>query len=104
VRASAVDAYSNGFHVVLVEECCFDRSAFSHKINLLDMHHKYADVMHVGEVISHLEASAAKKVKGELRSARDEEPTIQRAPGLQPAMATEHRGVAGAKFHPPSFG
>ena len=26
VRASAVDAYSYGFHVVLVEECCFDRS------------------------------------------------------------------------------
>src|SRR5689334_24679466 len=26
VRASAVDAYSNGFHVVVVEECCFDRS------------------------------------------------------------------------------
>jgi hypothetical protein len=26
VRASSVDAYSNGFHVVVVEECCFDRS------------------------------------------------------------------------------
>src|SRR5581483_11689040 len=25
VRASAVDAYSYGYHVVLVEECCFDR-------------------------------------------------------------------------------
>jgi len=63
VRASAVDAYSNGFHVVLVEECCFDRSLLSHKVNLFDMHHKYADVMHVGEVIAHLEALAAKKVK-----------------------------------------
>jgi len=63
VRASAVDAYSNGFHVVLVEECCFDRSILSHKVNLFDMHHKYADVMHVGEVIAHLEALAAKKVK-----------------------------------------
>src|SRR6185503_8667536 len=29
VRASAVDAYSYGFHVVLVEECCFDRSELS---------------------------------------------------------------------------
>src|SRR5204862_6672484 len=41
VRASAVDAYSNGVHVVVVEECCFDRSMLSHKVNLFDMHHKY---------------------------------------------------------------
>ncbi len=55
VRATAVDAYSNGFHVVLVEECCFDRSQLSHKVNLFDMHHKYTDVMHVDEVVAHLE-------------------------------------------------
>jgi len=63
VRASAVDGYSHGYHVVLVEECCFDRSALSHKVNLFDMHHKYADVMHVDEVIAHLAAkgSAVKK-------------------------------------------
>jgi nicotinamidase-related amidase len=60
VRASAVDAYSNGFHVVLVEECCFDRSLLSHKVNLFDLHHKYADVMHVDEVVAHL-AKAARK-------------------------------------------
>jgi maleamate amidohydrolase len=58
VRASAVDGYSQGYHVVLVEECCFDRSALSHKINLFDMHHKYVDVMHVDEVIAHLAASS----------------------------------------------
>jgi maleamate amidohydrolase len=61
VRASSVDAYSHGFHVVLVEECCFDRSLLSHKINLFDLHHKYADVMHFGEVVSHLEKLAVKK-------------------------------------------
>jgi maleamate amidohydrolase len=54
VRASAVDAYSHGYHVVLAEECCFDRSALSHKVNLFDLHHKYADVMHVDEVIAQL--------------------------------------------------
>jgi nicotinamidase-related amidase len=59
VRASAVDAYSNGFHVVLVEECCFDRSELSHKVNLFDMHHKYADVMHIDGVIAHLQKTAA---------------------------------------------
>jgi nicotinamidase-related amidase len=61
VRASAVDAYSNGFHVVLVEECCFDRSPLSHKVNLFDLHHKYTDVMHVDEVVAHLDGLAVKK-------------------------------------------
>jgi maleamate amidohydrolase len=61
VRASAVDAYSNGFHVTVVEECCFDRSLLSHKINLFDMHHKYTDVMRVGEVVTHLDGLAVKK-------------------------------------------
>jgi maleamate amidohydrolase len=61
VRASAVDAYSHGYHVVLVEECCFDRSLLSHKVNLFDMHHKYCDVMHVSEVIAHLDSMAMKK-------------------------------------------
>ena len=56
VRASAVDAYSHGFHVTLVEECCFDRSPLSHKVNLFDLHHKYADVLHADEVIAHLQA------------------------------------------------
>jgi nicotinamidase-related amidase len=57
VRATAVDAYSLGYHVVLVEECCFDRSLLSHKINLFDMHHKYADVMHLDDVVLHLDGS-----------------------------------------------
>ena len=61
VRATAVDAYSHGFHVVLVEECCFDRSLLSHKINLFDMHHKYADVMRLDEVVAHLETLAVRK-------------------------------------------
>ena len=56
VRASSVDAYSNGFHVVVVEECCFDRSMLSHKVNLFDLHHKYVDVMHLDEVVTHLDA------------------------------------------------
>ena len=58
LRASTVDAYSNGFHATVVEECCFDRSPISHKVNLFDLHHKYADVMRVHDVIAHLEALA----------------------------------------------
>jgi maleamate amidohydrolase len=38
----------------VVEECTFDRAELTHKINLFDMHHKYADVMHVDEVVQHL--------------------------------------------------
>lgn len=49
VRATAVDAYSHGFHVVVVEDAVFDRSELSHKISLFDMHHKYADVMTLAE-------------------------------------------------------
>ena len=63
VRASTVDAYSNGFHNTLVEECTYDRSMLSHKVNLFDLHHKYADVMHVGEVIAHLDKLADEKAK-----------------------------------------
>jgi nicotinamidase-related amidase len=56
VRASAVDAYSLGFNVVLVEECCFDRFVLSHKINLFDLHHKYAGVMHLDVALQQLRA------------------------------------------------
>jgi maleamate amidohydrolase len=54
VRNTVQDAYMNGYHVSLVEECTFDRNSLSHKVNLFDMHHKYADVMHVEEVVDHL--------------------------------------------------
>ena len=58
VRASTVDAYSYGFHNTLVEECTYDRSMLSHKVNLFDLHHKYADVMHIDEVLNHLDGMA----------------------------------------------
>ena len=61
LRASAVDAYSNGYHVTLVEQSCFDRSPISHKINLFDLHHKYADVMSIDEVEAHLQRLALGK-------------------------------------------
>ena len=54
VRASVVEGFSNGFHMTVVEECVYDRSVLSHKVSLFDMHHKYADVMHIEEVVSHL--------------------------------------------------
>ena len=52
VRASVLEAHMYGKHVSVVEECCFDRCEITHKVNLFDMHHKYADVMHLDEVLS----------------------------------------------------
>ena len=63
VRASVLDAYSYGFHVSIAEECVFDRSELSHKVNLFDMHHKYADVMKLDEVLSHLDGLAGAPAK-----------------------------------------
>ena len=59
LRASTVDAFSYGYHVVVAEECCFDRSLTSHKIALFDLHHKYADVCHVDEIIAQLAPKGA---------------------------------------------
>ena len=61
VRASVVDAYSNGYHTVVVEECVFDRSILSHKVCLFDLHHKYADVMHFDEVKRNLRSEAVRR-------------------------------------------
>ena len=61
VRASTVDAFSYGFHNVVVEECTYDRSMISHKVNLFDLHHKYADVMHVEDVLAHLDGVAVER-------------------------------------------
>lgn len=56
VRASTVDGYSHGYHMVMAEECCFDRSEISHKVNLFDLHHKYADVMKTEQIINDLKS------------------------------------------------
>jgi nicotinamidase-related amidase len=68
VRATAVDGYSNGLHVSIVEECTFDRVELSHKVNLWDMHHKYLDVMHLEEVLDHLRAMRTEIAGTELRN------------------------------------
>ena len=55
VRASVVDAFSYGFKVAVVEECTFDRGEASHKINLFDIHQKYANVISLAEAIKYLQ-------------------------------------------------
>ncbi|MEV0134011.1 isochorismatase family protein [Dactylosporangium sp. NPDC050688] len=55
VRASAVDAVSYDFRVVIPQEAVFDRSVLSHKVSLLDIHMKYADVTTTSSVLAYLE-------------------------------------------------
>jgi nicotinamidase-related amidase len=59
VRATAVDAYSHGLEVVIVEEATFDRIEISHKVNLFDLHHKYATVVHLQEALEYLDQTAS---------------------------------------------
>jgi nicotinamidase-related amidase len=54
IRASVTDAFMNGYRVAVVEECVFDRNSLSHKVNLLDMNLKYADVMFLDEVLAYV--------------------------------------------------
>jgi nicotinamidase-related amidase len=55
VRATAVDAFSHNYRVVVVEDCVFDRAETTHLINLFDLDAKYADVVSSREVISYFE-------------------------------------------------
>ena len=56
VRATVVDAFQYNLDVVIPFECCADRSQISHKVNLLDMHMKYADVAPLDDVVTYLRA------------------------------------------------
>ena len=54
VRATVVDGHAYNFRVCVVEEATFDRSEAAHKVNLFDMHMKYADVVSLGETKKYL--------------------------------------------------
>ena len=51
VRATAVDAASHGYPVLVVEDACFDRSDFAHAANLFDIQMKYGEVINSSRVI-----------------------------------------------------
>lgn len=58
VRGTAVDAFSLNFKVSIPQECVYDRSITSHKVNLFDLGQKYADVQPVDILIDKLKAIA----------------------------------------------
>src|SRR5438067_2057969 len=59
VRATAIDAFSLNYRVILAEEGCFDRSEASHAVSLCDMHAKYADVVSTAEVSAYFDTLPA---------------------------------------------
>ncbi len=56
VRATVVDGCSLRLHMIVVEECVYDRHEASRAINLFDMDQKYADVLPIGEVLAWMES------------------------------------------------
>ncbi|MDM0032457.1 isochorismatase family protein [Variovorax sp. J22P271] len=58
VRGTAVDAFSLNFKVAIPQECVYDRSITSHKVNLFDLGQKYADVLPTVDLIARLHAIA----------------------------------------------
>jgi maleamate amidohydrolase len=57
VRATVVDGFSYNFHVSVAREATFDRVEISHRVSLMDMDMKYADVLGVDELLSAMGAS-----------------------------------------------
>lgn len=58
IRASCVDALSNGFIPIVVADACGDRHEAPHKANLFDMQAKYAEVWSEADVCDYLTKSA----------------------------------------------
>ncbi|HRV60399.1 MAG TPA: isochorismatase family protein [Solirubrobacterales bacterium] len=56
VRASAVDATQYNYRSIVPEECVWDRSMISHKVNLLDIQMKYGDVKKTDQVIEYFKS------------------------------------------------
>jgi nicotinamidase-related amidase len=68
VRATAIDAVSHGFNVVVPREAVGDRSPEAHQQNLVDIDLKYGDVVSENAVLEWLSGDAAAPVGGELGS------------------------------------
>jgi maleamate amidohydrolase len=61
VRATAVDAVSAGFRVIVPRQCVADRVPLSHLVNLFDIDAKYGDVMDLEDLLGALERIPAGK-------------------------------------------
>jgi len=55
VRATTVDAFSNGFRTLVPEDCVGDQGQDAHESNLRDVHRRYAEVTTADNAIAYLE-------------------------------------------------
>jgi len=55
VRASCVDAMSNGFITLVVTDACGDRANEPHQANIFDMGAKYADLLKTDDAITYID-------------------------------------------------
>lgn len=55
VRATIVDAFSQGYRVIVPEPCCGDQEEEAHRANLNDVGRRYADVLTLEETLAGLE-------------------------------------------------
>ncbi|MGH8914134.1 MAG: cysteine hydrolase family protein [Acidimicrobiia bacterium] len=58
VRASAADAFSAGFRVIVAEDATFDRARHPHLANLFDINAKYGTVMRARQIVEQVSALA----------------------------------------------
>lgn len=56
VRATAVDAMSHGYRVIVAEECVADREDWAHYASLYDIAVKYGDVVPTSKLIADLDS------------------------------------------------
>ncbi len=54
VRATALDAFSYNYRVIVPQECVTDRAKEPHEANLFDIQMKLGDVVGIEEVLAHL--------------------------------------------------
>jgi len=61
VRATAVDALQHGFRPFVIENCVGDRSEEAHRVNLLDLQSKYAEVVSAAVACELIQSAQAKE-------------------------------------------
>ena len=92
----------------MVEEATFDRSLLSHKVNLFDMHLKYASVLHLDEVLQYLAGLRPEILEGAracrgLRAARRARTAraTRRSPGTLTSTSGHLARSSAARRSPP---
>lgn len=60
IRATAVDAFSSGYDVIMPHDAVFDRNSTSHRVNLFDIHMKYGSVVAASDVLAYWPTKASR--------------------------------------------